>query len=151
MALAAVLPAASEVTMLYAGALASGAVAGHVGILGHHFAAGVAAYVAVVAAGVAGNTAGAIGGGGAGHTAGACGRWAIGRYGGRPLVERHGRMIHVTKERIDRAERWFARFGEVAVPLGFATPLVRSFVAIPAGFSEVRLIRFIPLAATGIL
>jgi len=37
------------------------------------------------------------------------------------------------------------------VPLGFATPLIRSFVAIPAGFSRMRLLRFLPLAAVGIL
>ena len=139
MAVAAVLPAASELTMLYGGALASGALAGHVGIFGHDFAAGISAYVALIVAGVAGNTVGGIGG------------WAIGHFGGRPLVERHGRLIHVTPARMARAERWFERFGPVAVPLGFATPLVRSFVAIPAGFSEVRLRRFIPLSAVGIL
>jgi len=138
MAVAAVLPAASELTMLYGGALASGALAGHVGIGGHHFGAGISAYLAVVVAGLAGNVAGAVVG------------WAIGLYGGRALVERHGRYLHVTPERIDRAERWFAQFGPVAVPLGFATPLVRSFVAIPAGFSEVPLRRFVPLAVVGI-
>jgi membrane protein DedA with SNARE-associated domain len=139
LAVAAVLPAASELTMLYGGALASGALAGHVGLLGHRFGSGASAYVAVVIAGLAGNLAGGVGG------------WLIGRYGGRPLLERHGRLFHVTPARIDRAERWFARFGPVAVPLGFATPLIRSFVAIPAGFSELRLTRFIPLAAAGIL
>src|SRR5438552_3782233 len=139
MALAAVVPAASELTMLYGGALASGALAGHVALFGHRFGSGASAYVALVVAGVAGNTGGAIGG------------WAIGRYGGRPLLERYGRYLHVTPERIDRAERWFARFGRVAVPFGFATPVIRSFVAIPAGFSEMRLARFLPLAAVGIL
>jgi len=139
MAVAAVLPAASELTMIYGGALASGALAGHVALGGHRFASGLSAYVALVVAGLLGNVAGAIGG------------WAIGRYGGRPLLERRGRYLHVTPERIDRAERWFARFGRVAVPLGFATPVIRSFVAIPAGFSEMRLARFVPLAAAGIL
>jgi membrane protein DedA with SNARE-associated domain len=138
MALAAVLPAASELTMLYGGALASGALAGQVGLFGDPIATTFYAYLALVVAGIAGNTVGALGG------------WLIGRYGGRPLLERYGRYLHVTPQRIDRAERWFARFGPVAVPLGFATPLVRSFVAIPAGFSEVPLTRFIPLAAAGI-
>jgi membrane protein DedA with SNARE-associated domain len=138
MAAAAVVPAASELTMLYGGALASGALAGQVGIGGHHFGSGLPAYIAIVVAGLVGNVAGALVG------------WAIGLYGGRPLVERHGRYLHVTPERIDRAERWFARFGPVAVPLGFAMPLVRSFVAIPAGFSEVPLPRFVPLAVIGI-
>jgi len=139
MAVAAVLPAASELTMLYGGALASGALAGHVGIFGHRFGAGTSAYLALVVAGVLGNTVGSIGG------------WAIGAYGGRPLVEHHARLFHVTPARIARAERWFARFGGVAVPLGFATPVIRSFVAIPAGFSELRLARFVPLAVAGIV
>lgn len=138
MTVAAVLPAASELTMLYGGALASGALAGHVGLGSHHFASGFRAYLAVVVAGLAGNLFGAAIG------------WAIGFYGGHPLLERHGRWLHVTPERVDRAERWFARFGSVAVPLGFAAPLVRSFVAIPAGIGEMPLRRFLPLAAIGI-
>jgi uncharacterized protein (TIGR03382 family) len=48
-----------------------------------------------------------------------------------------------------RAERWFDRFGPVAVPLGFATPLIRSFVAIPAGLFEWSLVRLLALAAVG--
>ena len=138
MAAAAIVPAASELTMLYGGALASGALAGHVGIFGHRFGSGLSAYIALVVAGILGNGAGAVVG------------WAIGFFGGRPLLERHGRYLHVTPARVDRAERWFARFGSVAVPLGFATPLIRSFVAIPAGFLELRLRRFVPLALVGI-
>jgi membrane protein DedA with SNARE-associated domain len=139
MMIAAVLPAASELTMLYGGALASGALAGQLAIFGHTFSSGPAAYLAVVAAGAAGNLVGAAGG------------WAIGARGGHPLLERHGRKLHVTPERIARAERWFDRFGGTAVPLGFATPVIRSFVAIPAGIAELRLRRFLPLAALGIV
>jgi membrane protein DedA with SNARE-associated domain len=139
MAVAAVLPAASEVTMLYGGALASGALAGQVGLFGYHFGSGTSAYFALVVAGIAGNWLGAAGG------------WAIGVYGGHPLLERHGRKLHVTPERIERAERWFARFGGVAVPAGFLTPVIRSFVAIPAGIAELKLRRFLLLAACGIV
>jgi membrane protein DedA with SNARE-associated domain len=138
MTLAAVFPAASEVTMLYGGALASGAVAGHVGLFGHHFHQGFSAYLSVVIVGVAANTLGAAGG------------WLIGVYGGHPLLERYGRYAHITPVRIERAERWFDRFENVAVPLGFATPLVRSFVAIPAGMFEVGFARFILSALTGV-
>ncbi len=124
--------------MLYGGALASGALAGQIALFGHTFEPGLHAYIAVVLTGVVGNTLGAVGG------------WLIGYYGGHPLLERYGRYIHVTPARIARAERWFARFQGVAVPLGFATPLVRSFVAIPAGILEVPLRRFVPLAIIGI-
>jgi membrane protein DedA with SNARE-associated domain len=135
MFIAAVLPAASELTMLYGGALASGALAGHIA----HFHSGFHAYLAVVVVGTIGNTLGAVLG------------WAIGYYGGHPLLERHGRLLHATPDRIARAEHWFERFGTVAVPLGFATPLVRSFVALPAGILEWPLRRLVPLAAIGCL
>ena len=139
MTVAAVLPAASEVTMLYGGAIASGALAGHIALFGHHFASGLHAYLAVVVAGLIGNTLGAAAG------------WWVGVAGGHPLLERYGRYAHITPQRIARAERWFDRFEGVAVPLGLATPLVRSFVAIPAGILELPFRRFLPLAAIGIL
>jgi len=135
MFVAAVLPAASELTMIYGGALASGALAGQIS----HFRPGFHAYVAVVLVGAAANVLGAVFG------------WALGRYGGHALLERRGRWIHATPERIERAERWFDRFGMIAVPLGFATPVVRSFVALPAGILEWPLRRLVPLAAAGCL
>jgi membrane protein DedA with SNARE-associated domain len=138
MTVAAVLPAASEVTMLYGGALASGALVGQIALFGHEFSSGFPAYLVVVVVGVAGNTLGAAGG------------WWIGVRGGHPLLERYGRYIHVTPTRIARAERWFDRFEGVAVPLGFATPVVRSFVAIPAGILEVPFRRFIVQAVVGV-
>lgn len=138
MTLAAVLPAASEVTMLYGGALASGALAGSISLFGHDFKSGLPAYLAVVITGIAGNTLGAAGG------------WWIGVRGGHPLLERYGRYIHITPGRIARAERWFARFEGIAVPLGFATPFIRSFVAIPAGILEIGFRRFIVSAVAGI-
>jgi membrane protein DedA with SNARE-associated domain len=138
MAVAAILPIGSELIMVYAGALASGAISdAHVVLFGHTVESHGWAYVTVALAGTLGNTVGAIGG------------WAIGYYGGRPLVERHGKWLHVTEERIGRAERWFDRFGPVAVPLGFAAPVIRSFVAIPAGFLREPLGRFIPQAMLG--
>jgi len=134
MFVAAILPAASELTMVYGGALASGALAGHIS----HFRPGFHAYLAVVVVGVAGNTLGAAFG------------WTIGHYG-EGLIERWGRWLHITPARMARAERWFDRFGPVAVPLDFATPLIRSFVAIPAGLFEWPLRRLVPLAAAGCL
>jgi membrane protein DedA with SNARE-associated domain len=139
MVVAAVLPAASELTMLYGGAVAAGAFAGaDVSLFGSRIATPAWAFVAMAVAGLLGNLCGAVGG------------WALGAYGGRPFLERYGRLLHVTERRLDRAERWFARFGAVAVPLGLATPVVRSFVAIPAGIAELPLRRFVPLAALGI-
>jgi membrane protein DedA with SNARE-associated domain len=135
---AAVVPAASELVMLYAGAVASGAVTGaHVVLFGNRLSSHAGAYVAIALAGVLGNLVGAAIG------------WTVGVVGGRPLLERHGRKIHVSPERLDRAERWFERNAYLTVLVGFATPFVRSFVAIPAGIAGVPLVRFMALAAVG--
>ena len=138
MTAAAVVPAASELVMVYAGAVASGAFASaHVVIFGHRVDTPAWAYVTMAVAGLAGNTLGSTVG------------WAVGAYGGRPFLERYGRFLHVDHERLERAERWFERLGPVAVPLGLALPVVRSFVAIPAGIFQIGFLRFLPLALGG--
>jgi membrane protein DedA with SNARE-associated domain len=137
MIVAAVLPAASELTMLYAGAVAAGAFPdAQVVLFGHEIESHGAAYVVMAVAGLLGNLVGAAGG------------WTIGRYA-EVWLERHGRFLHVTAERLDRARRWFDRFGGIAVPVGFMTPGIRSFVAIPAGIGRVPFPRFLALAAIG--
>ena len=128
MAIDAVFPAASELVMVYAGALASGAFASqHVVLFGHEIEPGFGAYVTMSLSGTLGYLVGAIGG------------WAIGLYGGRPLVEQRGRLLHLGPERFARAERWFDRHDRWAVLLGRVTPVVRSFVSIPAGIFEMPL------------
>jgi membrane protein DedA with SNARE-associated domain len=122
MALDAVFPAASELVMVYAGAVASGAFVGQSTVLfGHQFEDGLPAFLAMVAAGTIGYTLGAVIG------------WWIGVRSGLPFLERHGRWLHLNEHRLDRAERWFERWGELGVFLGRITPVVRSFVSIPAG------------------
>lgn len=138
MLVAAVLPAASELVMTYGGAVAGGTFATqHVVLFGDRIHSHAWAYVTIACAGVLGNVAGAALG------------WALGSRAGRPLLEGHGKWLHITPARVERAERWFERFGAFAVPLGFAAPIVRSFVAIPAGFARMPLARFLPLAAIG--
>lgn len=127
----AVLPAASEAVMVYGGALAAGAFAEHrVELLGTDLGSGLPAYLAVALAGTLGYTLGSIGG------------WAIGLYGGRPFVERRGRWLHLDRAKLDRADRWFARYGDAAVLVGRITPVVRSFVAVPAGVARMPLGRY---------
>jgi membrane protein DedA with SNARE-associated domain len=134
----AVLPAASEVVMVYGGAIASGAFAGKdVVLFGWTFDEGWPAYVAIALAGTIGYTVGSVLG------------WGIGLYGGRPYLERHGRWLHLDETRLDRAERWFERWEDWAVFLGRLTPVVRSFVSIPAGVMEVPLVRYTLLTLAG--
>ena len=131
MVIDAVLPAASELVMLYAGVVASGALPGQdVVLFGHKIDSHFWAYVAMSMAGVLGNTLGSVIG------------WGIGYYGGRPVIEKRGRWLHLGPENLDRAEHWFARWGDWAVCLGRVTPVVRSFVSIPAGLARMPLGRF---------
>ena len=134
----ALFPAASEVVMVYAGAVASGAFAGQdIVLFGTTLDPGFPAYLAVALAGTLGYTLGSILG------------WAIGVYGGRPYLERHGRWLHVNAENLERAERWFERWQGWAVFLGRLTPVIRSFVSIPAGVLEVPFVRYTLLTLAG--
>jgi membrane protein DedA with SNARE-associated domain len=134
----AVLPAASELVMLYGGALAAGAFAGqHVVLLGGTIHSHFWAFVAVSLAGVIGNTVGSLLG------------WGIGAYAGRPLLEERGRWLHLDRAKLARADRWFDRFGDAAVFVGRVTPVVRSFISIPAGVLRMRLDRFTVLTFLG--
>ena len=138
MAIDAVFPAASELVMVYAGALAAGAFAGqHVELFGTRVSSHLWAYVVMALAGTLGYLFGAIVG------------WAIGRYGGRPLLERHGRWFHLSQDNLDRAERWFDRWDDLAVLVGRVTPVIRSFISIPAGVFEMPLGRYVVLTAIG--
>jgi membrane protein DedA with SNARE-associated domain len=116
----AVFPTASELVMVYGGALASGALTHEFDVLGWH-ATGFAAYLAVVLAGVLGYQIGAIGG------------WRLGERGGEPFVVRHGRWFHLSAAKFERAQQWFTRWNDWAVFVGRVTPVARSFVSIPAG------------------
>jgi len=80
---------------------------------------------------------------------GAIAGWWIGLHGGRPLLERHGRWFHLSEEQLGRAERWFDRYEDWAVLVGRVTPVVRSFVSIPAGVFRVPFGRYVVLTAIG--
>jgi membrane protein DedA with SNARE-associated domain len=136
----AVLPAASELVMLYAGAVAAGAFPGHeVTLFGEAISSTGWAYAAMALGGAVGYTLGSVLG------------WAIGFLGGRPFLERRGRWVHVTPNRLQRAEEWFARYGDAAVFVSRVVPVVRSFISIPAGVAEMPLGRFTVLSFIGTL
>jgi membrane protein DedA with SNARE-associated domain len=68
--------------------------------------------------------------------------YAIGRHGGRPAVERWGRYVLVSAEELRRVERLFERHGGLAVFLGRLLPVVRTFIALPAGIAGMGQLRF---------
>ena len=134
----AILPAASEVVMVYAGAVAVGAFPGQrITFAGDAIETTAWAFLAVATAGTVGYVLGSLLG------------WALGRYGGRPYLERHGRWLHLTPERLDKAERWFDRYGSGAVLVSRCLPVVRSFISIPAGIAEMPFPRYAVFTALG--
>lgn len=134
----AVFPAASELVMVYAGAVAAGAFAGQdVVLFGEKIPYGLDAYLVMAIAG------------GLGYLVGSLIGWWIGVHGGRPFLERRGRWLHVTPHTLHRAESWFDRYGDWAVALSRITPVVRSFIAIPSGVMQMPLGRYTLLTIPG--
>lgn len=84
-----------------------------------------------------------------GSLAGAFVLYALGRWGGRPLILRYGTILRVKEADLDRADEWFDRYGSLVVLFGRMVPFARSVVSIPAGLSEMPLLRFALLTAAG--
>jgi membrane protein DedA with SNARE-associated domain len=140
MAVDALLPVGGELIMLYAGVVAAGAISGqHATLFGVSLATGIESYIVLALAGSIGYLAGSLAG------------WAIGARGGRPLIDRHGRRLHISPRTFQRAEQWFERHGARAVFLGRITPVVRSFISIPAGVFAVPLAPYTVLTLLGSL
>ncbi len=109
------IPLPSEIIMPFAGYLVA---------QGHFTLVGVA-------------TAGAIG-----CNLGSIVGYAMGQYGGRPIVERYGRFLLIDAHDIDKADRFFARYGDWAVLIGRLLPVIRTFIAFPAGVARMPQLRF---------
>ena len=82
-------------------------------------------------------TAGAIG-----CNVGSIFAYEVGKRGGRPLAERWGRYVLIGPGELDMADRFFARWGNQAVLIGRLLPVIRSFIAFPAGVARMKLIPF---------
>lgn len=66
----------------------------------------------------------------------------IGAYGGRPLVERYGRYVLMSHRDLDRVDGFFQRYGDITVLVGRLLPVVRTFIALPAGIARMPQLRF---------
>jgi membrane protein DedA with SNARE-associated domain len=127
------IPIPSEVTMLFGGALSNAALVSHYSHA-HHLN-----FLLVGLVGTAGNLVGS---------------WiayAVGRAGGRPLVERWGRLVFMREHELDRAEAWFRDHGEAAVFFSRLLPVVRTFISLPAGVAEMPLGMFTIYTVAGCL
>jgi membrane protein DedA with SNARE-associated domain len=116
------LPVGSELAIIGGGALATGKVTGQ----GEPLNLAIVIVLATL-----------------GEVLGSAAGYAIGRYGGRPLVDRVGKYVLLTHKDLDRAEAWFARRGEPVVFFGRFIPLLRSFVSFAAGLGEMAIGKFL--------
>ena len=123
------LPIGSEVAIGYAGALASGKLTT---TGSDHLHIGLVIVVATL-----------------GELVGSALGYSIGRFGGRPLVDRVGKYVLLTHDDLDRAEQWFARRGDPVVFFGRLVPLLRSFLSLAAGLGEMGAAKFAAFTIAG--
>ena len=77
--------------------------------------------------------------------------YALGFYLGRAAVLRYGKSIRINERHLEWSERWFSKYGEIAVLAARFVPLIRTLVAFPAGFAKMSTVKFIVFSLVGIL
>ncbi len=118
------IPLPSEVVMPFAGFEAW---------LGH------ISFVEAVIAGILGNLVGSLI------------AYAIGKWGGRPLLARYGRYVLFSERHFASAERWFSRYGGITVLIARILPAIRTFISLPAGIAKMNLGKFTIFTTIGII
>ena len=68
--------------------------------------------------------------------------YEIGAYGGRPLIERFGKFILMNRHDLDVSDRFFQKYGSITVFIGRLLPVVRTFIALPAGIARMPRAKF---------
>jgi membrane protein DedA with SNARE-associated domain len=89
--------------------------------------------------------------GAVGCVAGSIPAYYLGMYGGRPLIEKYGKYILMSRHDLDMADRWFERHGEATVFFARLLPVIRTFIAFPAGVARMEMKRFIIYTFAGSL
>ncbi|MDO5851609.1 MAG: DedA family protein [Methanobacteriaceae archaeon] len=73
----------------------------------------------------------------------------IGLIGGRPLLEKYGKYIFITKNKLDLADRWFNKYGNATVFFSRVLPIIRTFISLPAGIAKMDIKKFIVYTTIG--
>lgn len=76
------------------------------------------------------------------NLAGSLAAYWIGLKGGRSLIEKYGKYVLISKNDLDLADRWFAKFGNMAAFFGRLLPIVRTYISFPAGIAKMDIKRF---------
>jgi len=75
----------------------------------------------------------------------------VGMYGGRPLAEKYGKYVLISKSDLDMADRWFEKHGDIIIFIARLLPAVRTFIAFPAGVARMNMTKFIAYTFVGSL
>jgi membrane protein DedA with SNARE-associated domain len=75
--------------------------------------------------------------------------YGVGIWGGRPFIEKYGRYVLIRRKDLDRADRFFGKYGDWAVFISRLLPVVRTFISLPAGIARMRFGRFVLLSFLG--
>lgn len=75
--------------------------------------------------------------------------YEIARYGGRPLLEKYGKYILISKSHLDSTDRFFQKYGMWATFIGRMLPVFRTYISIPAGLAGINLKKFLALCFAG--
>lgn len=73
----------------------------------------------------------------------------VGMLGGRPLAEKFGKYVLISKKDLDMADRWFKDYGEIIIFIARLLPAVRTFIAFPAGVARMNMTKFISYTFVG--
>lgn len=84
-----------------------------------------------------------------GNTIGSWIAYEVAARGGRPLLERYGRYLLISRHDLDRADAWFARYGHLAAFFSRLLPVVRTFISVPAGIARMHRGAFLVLTFLG--
>ncbi len=78
-----------------------------------------------------------------GNTIGSVIAYVVGMWGGRPLLNKYGRYVLMSRHDLDLADRWFAKRGSWIVFISRLLPVIRTYISLPAGIARMHLIKFV--------
>ncbi|MGQ9674881.1 MAG: DedA family protein [Chloroflexota bacterium] len=84
-----------------------------------------------------------------GCTVGSVVAYAVGAFGGRPILNKYGKYVLISTEDLDRADRWFTKYGDATVFFSRLLPVVRTFISFPAGVARMPFIKFVVYSTLG--